>query len=608
MIRLAMLGLAMFLTWDPAAAAGDPEAPAAAGEAASAPAVEAPLPPAEAWIPGEAVIALRVAKPAVLLDQLLSPALIESIKASPVFKAQSGNPGFRQFLNIVRVFERRMEMDWQAGLRRLIGGGATLAIGPGGETLLVVDALDADALKGLAAMIVFLAQMDAAGKGQADRVQSSKVGDVTLWSLGPEEAHAIIGRRLLLSNRTEVLKAALGLRDGTRERSLAAVPAYRQAAKAAGEGAAAMLYADTTVLRQAPSIAKAFEADREPLAAMLAAPVLESLARSSWLALALKVGEGEVALDAISDGAIAEGGVSRFAIPLPGGAGARPNLKVPRRIAALTLYRDLHGFYAAKDDLFPERSSGLIFFENMMGIFFTGRSLTEEVFAEIGPQVRLVVAEQAYDPVVGTPAVRYPAFALVAPLKHPATYKRVLEEAWQKAVGLVNFTRGQSAEPGLVIDRPVHAGTKYTVAGFSPVEAEDRSAVDVRFNFEPALAMPGDWLILSSTGALARDLIDALGREGDTAAGAPAAGTHTLFELDGPQLASILESNRDNLVRNNMVEEGKTREEAAAGIDLLLAVARHIRGVTLAMGADAGRATASLRVRFGRPTVESGGP
>ena len=34
--------------------------------------------------------------------------------------------------------------------------------------------------------------------------------------------------------------------------------------------------------------------------------------------------------------------------------------------------------------LFPERTSGLIFFENMMGIFFTGRDLTSEVLAETG--------------------------------------------------------------------------------------------------------------------------------------------------------------------------------------------------------------------------------
>ena len=83
--------------------------------------------------------------------------------------------------------------------------------------------------------------------------------------------------------------------------------------------------------------------------------------------------------------------------------GALPNLAVPRRIAGLSLYRDLHAFYAAKDKLFPERTSGLIFFENMMGIFFTGRDLTDEVLAETRPEIRIVVAAQKYDPAIGTP-------------------------------------------------------------------------------------------------------------------------------------------------------------------------------------------------------------
>ena len=56
--------------------------------------------------------------------------------------------------------------------------------------------------------------------------------------------------------------------------------------------------------------------------------------------------------------------------------------------------------FPSKDELFPERTSGLIFFENMMGIFFTGRDLTEEVLAETGSDIRVVVAEQQYDPQV----------------------------------------------------------------------------------------------------------------------------------------------------------------------------------------------------------------
>ena len=179
--------------------------------------------------------------------------------------------------------------------------------------------------------------------------------------------------------------------------------------------------------------------------------------------------------------------------------GALPNLRVPRRIAAGSLYRDLHAFYAAKDNLFPERTSGLIFFENMMGIFFTGRDLTEEVLSETRPEIRFVVARQQYDPAIGTPQVQLPAMAVVFRLRHPEQAAEMTEEAWQKAVGLVNFTRGQKADPGLILDRQSYAGIRFTVGRFSTADAKGKTELPTRFNTQPSIARLGDYLVLSST-------------------------------------------------------------------------------------------------------------
>jgi hypothetical protein len=321
----------------------------------------------------------------------------------------------------------------------------------------------------------------------------------------------------------------------------------------------------------------------------------------------MTLGGETIAVDAVTDGTIDPAGAARFALPGEAGAGAPPALAVPRRIAAISAFRDLRGFYASKDKLFPERTSGLIFFENMMGIFFTGRDLTEEVLAEAGSSFRLVVAEQAYDPAVGTPALRIPSFALVLRMRNPERFKPVMEEAWQKALGLINVTRGQEALPGLILDRDLYGKTKYTVARFAPEPGGDKTAVDVRFNFQPTLAMPGSFLIFSSTSALARDLIDVLERETGAAAAPPRAGAHSLIEIDGLQLASILAANREHLIRQDMVDKGKSREEAAGGIDLVLTLARHVQRLTLTLGADAKRSSASLCLRFARPLVESGG-
>jgi hypothetical protein len=295
--------------------------------------------------------------------------------------------------------------------------------------------------------------------------------------------------------------------------------------------------------------------------------------------------------------AVAPTSPAAFALPKEPGEGVLPNLSVPRRIAAMTLYRDLHQFYAAKDELFPERTSGLIFFENMMGIFFSGRDLTNEVLAETWPELRFVVAEQEYDPAIGTPQVKLPAFAAILRLRNPERFNEVVEEAWQKAVGLINFTRGQQAMPGLIIDRPVYGQTKFTLAYFSTAQVEDRMKLESRFNLRPSLAMPGDYLVLSSTDGLARDLIDALYRQ-KAATIKPLAETHSLLEIDGGQLASVLQANRGVLVRGDMIKKGTTQQEAETGIDMLITLAKLVERVELRIGTHEGLTQARLETKL----------
>jgi hypothetical protein len=289
--------------------------------------------------------------------------------------------------------------------------------------------------------------------------------------------------------------------------------------------------------------------------------------------------------------------VSAFVLPKAAGDAAPPNLDVPGRLAALSLHRDLHGFYAAKNDLFPQRTSGLIFFENMMGIFFSGRDLTEDVLAHTQPDIRLVVARQDYTRSGGTPEPQIPAFAVVFRVKDPKEFDPVVEEAWQKALGLINFTRGQKAEPGLVLDKTTHAGTTFSLAGFSAATAPKDQPLPVRYNFRPALAMPADYVILSSTDGLARDLLDALGRKPAASARAPDS-THSVLELLGPEIAASLESNRTALVRQNMVKEGSSEEAARRTIGGLIALARTMDRLTLKLGTRVGGPHAELELAW----------
>ncbi len=559
-------------------------------------------PPAAQWVPQDAVICLQVSRPKALLGLLTGKEMTQAVTSSPFYQGLASQPKFREFLNGIKLLEASLETDWRTGLARLTGGGITIAVCPQDTVVAIVDAEDESLLQKLHEIILNITRSEAEKQGHPERVISKEYGGVTAWTFDGKEAHAIVGKRLIFSSRAEGLKTILDLRDPSGDKNLAASPNFQAAQKVAGAQAVATAFVNLKPLLGLPGLAQALEKQRaNPLAALLFAGVTESVRNSNWLSLELTTEGKTLAVRALTDGkVVGPTNPGAFAVPQKPGAGAWPNLAVPRRIAALSLYRDLRGFYAAKDTLFPERSSGLIFFENMMGIFFTGRDLTTEVLAETEPEIRIVVAEPQYEAGTGTPQVQIPAFAAVMRLRHPEQFGKVVEEAWQKAIGLVNFTRGQKAQPGMIIDRPVYQETKYTVAYFSPADANDQAKPDMRSNIRPTLAMPGQYLILSSTDGLARDLIDALGKEaGQTVQ--PVAQTHSVLDIDGGHVVSILHANRETIVRGDMVKKGRSQQESEAGIDLLINLVRLVDQAKLSLGTDQGLTQARLTVRLNLP-------
>lgn len=557
------------------------------------------LPPAIKWIPQDAVICLELSEPKALLELLAGEKATAAITALPLYQQQVSKPQFQELLNLVNFIETALDTDWRTGLAKLTGGGITFAVCPEETVLLIIDAEDENMLVRLHEMLISMARSEAEKQGQAGRVASTQYEDVTAWTFDGKEAHAIIGKRFILSNRPEGLKAILELRSKAESASLASKSGYQAAKRQAKPDAVATAYADFELLMQIPEVTQLLsQAGKNPLASLTFAGIVEAIRDSNWLALGLHIEDQTLICQASVDGeTVAQTNPAAFALPKDSEEGVMPNLSVPRRIAAMTFYRDLHQFYAAKDDLFPERTSGLIFFENMMGIFFSGRDLTNEVLAETRPEIRLVVAEQKYDPEIGTPMTKLPAFAAILRLRNPEDFDEVVEEAWQKAIGLVNFTRGQQAMPGLIIDRPVHDQTKLTLAYFSTAGIEDKTRLDQRFNIRPTLAMPSGYVIFSSTDGLARDLVDALDQESKQG-GKPLAQTHSMVEIEGGQLASILKANYQVLVRGDMVKKGNTQEQAEAGIDMLVALARFVRHAELSIGMNEALTQARLEINL----------
>ncbi len=381
------------------------------------------LPPMAEWVPAEAPVMVEVYEPMALLGPLLGPEFGKSVAAELMNGKE--DPKFQQLEAVVATLESQLGTDWRTGLRNLAGKGVSFCVGPSGATLLAADGEDEKLLSELNRIVYQFAAADA---DRQDRPGTVTLGDyrgVKTWTMSTNEAHALLGTRLVVGNRMSLLHQMLDLRGGEGGRNLASLAGFKAARDALGKEAVASVFVSLQRIRETPGLKKALEEDGNPLTTLLLADTKAALRKASWLALGVYLSGDKLILRTYTDGAPPEPskGVG-FSTPQEAGSGLPAPLTVPGTIASLSLYRDLHSFYAAKDALFPERTSGLIFFENMMGIFFSGIDLTEGVLSEVRPDVQVVVAKpqvRSRDRHPGNAGAR---FCGGAAAQRPATLRR----------------------------------------------------------------------------------------------------------------------------------------------------------------------------------------
>ncbi|MHC4642408.1 MAG: hypothetical protein ACYS32_12260, partial [Planctomycetota bacterium] len=205
------------------------------------------LPPAIQWIPKDAVISLELTQPKALLEFLSGEKATAAITALPLYQKQVSTPKFKEFLNVINSLEISLDTDWRTGLAKLTGGGITFAVCPEDTVLLIIDAEDEDMLQKLHEILLNMARSDAENQNQPESTETDYEG-VTAWTFNGEESHAIIGKRLVFSNRPEGLKAVLELRANGASENLTSKAAYQAAKRAAGPDSVATVFADLLIL------------------------------------------------------------------------------------------------------------------------------------------------------------------------------------------------------------------------------------------------------------------------------------------------------------------------------------------------------------------------
>lgn len=528
------------------------------------------------WVSKDAIVYVEATHPKILLDRAIDPKMQERLAAIPQYEKFLKSPKFEELKNGVQFVSMLLDTKWDEGLCKLAGGGIVLALevqpGKGPVPVVAVTPTDPAFLKKAHAKLLEIARNDAKTKGNPDPVQESTHKGVTIYSLGKDQAHAIVKDTLVISHSADLLKRVVErVLDGSAD-SIASNPQWKARRAKVGDDTLAWALVRLDRLRE---IDKKFVV-AEPNNAgptFLLGQWIDAFRKAPWVAAQVRWTDSNLGAEVTMP--TPEGGYSetfKKFLPPRGEAALLP-LRPKGTIASLSLWRDVSAVWDVRNDLFPpEVVQGLAQLDTFAGQYFGGRDFGSGVLGAIGPDWRLVVAEQDYSAIKPVPDNKLPAFAVVIDLKpDDDDFAQRLKVAFQSFIGLANLGAAQSKAPPLELGSEVVDGVTIATSHFMAPKAAPgaREPVHQRQNYSPSAAQVDNHFILSSSLGLTKDLIPTLRQ--------PAKQTDVtaILTADGPTLVHLLELNRGRLVSQNMLEKGNDKATASGQIDLLLNLLRY---------------------------------
>lgn len=542
---------------------------------------------AAALLPESTVVYAEVPSPKRLIAAVFDHPIRQKIESLAPWQAATKTDGYRQFLMGRKFFEIQMGMPWREALETLTAQGIHVAVDSAtGGAVLLVHSESAEALELLAGRLLALSFLSG-----DNRHEEGEYRGVTAYRFDKVWT-AVHGDWLLVTNRGELGKAVLDrLLDDSHEDSLLSSSAWQTASRDRTDDSA-WGFVDLEALRQLGVGQKAFAGKSDnPGVELLIGGILDLLQETPLLTGALQASHEQltVQLQLPSKAEwISEERTFFFGEGLTGQGPAVPEVK--DSLLTLSAYRDASQMWLRAGDLFNEDiNDGLAEADAGLTTFFSGKDFGEEILGALTPQIGLVASRQDFEGILPVPTIKLPQFALVLNLREPERMTRELRRTFQSMIGFFNVIGAMEGRPQLEMDiDKLDNGAQLITSVYIPEEGEEESQyAPILFNFSPSVGFRGDQFVVSSTQQLARELVQQpRPQEGS--------GRNTAVKLEAAALQTVLADNRDQLVSQNMLEEGNTREEAEVAIDLLLEVVGYFQNVTL----DLQQQQESLQLQF----------
>ncbi len=506
-----------------------------------------------------------------MIDEVINHPLREKLEQLDQVKSALNNTQMKQLRIGLAYIETQIGEQWLPALKKLTGGGLFIGLDPKTEGVgLAFRSTDEALLKETAGVIIGFIKNNGDAAIEIDEYRGGKVAEIE------NVVVARFGDWFLMSNKKQLAQQmADNLLDN--KTGLAGNRTFKTARAAADLKRDAWAFVDLQQLRRMNVAEELFRGSTdEPGAELIFGGIIEALKAADTAAISLDLDASGVALRAELPFDASDFNPAREFFFGKNGQGRAPRpLSIPGQVAQLVTYRDLGSWWLSKEDLFPENViAQLAQSDSELSTVFGGMDFGQEVLGALEPQMRIVVKRQEFKQDV-KPDVELPAFALIGRMKNPEVERR-FRIAFQSLIGFLNINAGQMDYPPFDLMTTRENGINLS-GGEYVLDREVDKGLMV-FNFSPAIAFQGDYIVISSSTPFAAELAEAtkqLDAQSETS------DTNTQISIDAATIQQLLEDNRQSLIAQSMVNSGKSRERATAEIDLILGLLDYVQGGSL---------------------------
>lgn len=563
------------------------------------------VPTAAELLPASTIAVLHVESASKIVQWAEEHPARSRIEQLPQVIAGKKSQQYQAFAGGVVLFEASMQMRWQQVLEGVSENGLTIGLDPETDGVVLLSHGSTDVAAKLFQTLTSTAKIVGNQNAKIEQsayqgypvlsIDQAKIAQLNDWIVvtnKPKLGKQVVDRYHALTNGSTDLTESTELPASTEfPMGLANVENYRVASES--QSSSTWMFIDVDRIRKSGAAPELYSGRTENiLAEALVGGLFSILQETPYATAGLTLDESAVdlSIELPTQPVWIEPRKYSFA-DTP--ESAPPHLDASDRLLSFTAYRDLSEMWLRSGDYLTEKAADeLAVADATLSTFFAGRDFGIDILGAFEPGVQFIASRQAFPTGRPQPAIKLPQFALQFTMKDPEFMRGEIRRVFISLFGFLNVIGAMEKQPQLDFAMDSLEGDVELVSTYYLPPSEDETLpgrsfdqAPINYNFSPTVAFRDDKMIVASTRQLATEL--ATGPD-DTA---PNTAINSQLILDAQVGKELLVDNRDQLIAQNMLENGHSSEAAEAEIGLLLDLVALLRESSLTIEASSEDAT-----------------